>query len=388
MHGLVSIEDFWNWEKLIATLDAIGGLTDPEREKARRALTFLRAELGEGFLTNAKENRHPLLQYIWNPVPWTRQWLCEFADALRLARSDQKYPQLLSKVADANRFSEAFQVLNVGTAFRRQGFTVETDPPLTAIGSAKIPDLLLTDPVFGDRIYVEVTALTESDMALNAYRTMNRIHAPIMRAVPFLLFSARIQKALAPRHLEDVGARIDDLVNRVKSDNSFAQLVIEGVLEIGVSPESDKALLEQWAAARSLAVGTVEGPPVRTDELLRVRAKIRKEQEQLPHDLPGIVVAFTNRLFPFVRDPRMLINELEEAVYNHDHLLGAVIIGSQMGGVTPDELLMAGQHVYIRRTSCGLLVEEHVVLLNKFCKHKVSAGAITKFYNAFKPVQN
>ena len=178
---------------------------------------------------------------------------------------------------------------------------------------------------------------------------------------------------------------MDGLVKRVQTERAFASLVVDGVLEIGIAPEADKSLLEQWTAARGLTVGTMQGPPIRTDELQRVRAKIRKEQEQLPAGFPGIVVVFSNNLFPFVKDHRALIGELEEAVYHHDHLLGVVVGGGYMGTGMPDELMMQGQHIYLRKTLFDLLIEEYAVLLNQFCSHKVSASSVTKFYNAFKP---
>ena len=386
MKSVIAMDDYKSWDRLIAHCDTIEGFSALEREQTKRALSFLRAELGDSFLATAMETRHPFVSNVFNLAPWTRKWLKSFADELRLAKSSVGFESMRTRILDGRRYGEAVQVLHVAAAFRRQGFQITIDPQLPNEAEASVPDLLLTDGATGDRIYLEVSALNESELACGAYETSNRIHAPIWRGVPFLQFAARIHKALAPRHLEEIVTRVEQLVEVAKTDKAFAHLSIDGVLEIGISPESDKAMLEQWAATRGLTVGTLSGPPVRVDELQRIRSKIRKKQYQLPGDLPGIVVVLTNHLFPWVKEHRALIGELEEAVYDHGHLLAAVVGGSYIGGgMLPDELLMHGQHIYLRKTTCEILVEEYVVLLNQFCDHKVSASSITKLYNAFKP---
>ena len=96
MTSLAGLDDYKSWSKLIEHCDTIDGLTEIEREQAKRALSHLRSELGEDFLATILENRHPFSQQVFNLAPWTRKWVREFADELRLAKSSPGYSSLLT----------------------------------------------------------------------------------------------------------------------------------------------------------------------------------------------------------------------------------------------------------------------------------------------------
>src|SRR5438105_13663207 len=113
MTSLQSIDDYQNWAKLIEHCDSLEGLTDFQKEQAKRALAFLRQELGNDFLKTGFGTGHPLIQHLMNLAPWTRKWLVAFAEDLARLREDPKYPQLLARLKDKERYGEADQVLHV-----------------------------------------------------------------------------------------------------------------------------------------------------------------------------------------------------------------------------------------------------------------------------------
>ncbi len=230
---------------------------------------------------------------------------------------------------------------------------------------------------------MEVSVLGESRIARDASQTMHRIITPLWRSTPFMYYCGCIHKTLSQRHLEFVVKKVEETVEKARMKNNFQELVIEDVLEIGIAPENDRQILEKWAAERGFKVGEFSGPPFNVDEILRTKRAIEKEQKQLPRDHPNVLIIRNNNLFFYIRDIRKLISEMEEGIYEYPHLLLGVIAGKHLGK-EEDTALMKDQHVFIKKTVSDLLVEQYIILLNRFCDYKISPETITKIYNAFR----
>ncbi len=76
-----------SWENVITEINDMEELGSYEKEKTRRAFSWLRQEFGEDFFFTAfvgypSKNYHPLCTYFMNRAPWTRKWLTNFADSL------------------------------------------------------------------------------------------------------------------------------------------------------------------------------------------------------------------------------------------------------------------------------------------------------------------
>jgi len=375
-------QDYRNWDKLIQHCDALDGLTDFEKEKAKRAFQFLRQELGENFLEDAFSSQHPICQYVINLAPWTRKWIIWLGEALRELRKHQNYSKLLSRIKDRNKFGEALSILEVAYKFSRIGFEIIIDPKLKYPDGERVPDLKLTDADTQEELFVEVSALHESRIARDASQTMQKITEPLWRCIPFLHFCGRIYKILSQRHLDYIVKKVEETVEKAKRENSFQELVIEDVIEMGIAPETDKQLLEKWATERGLKIGEFSGPPFNVNEILRTKRAIEKEQKQLPRDYPNILIIWNSNLFFTTRDIRRTISEIEEEIYEYAHLLVGVIARGHMG-LTEKATIMKNQHIFVKKARSDLLVEEYIILLNRFCEHKISASTITKIYNAF-----
>jgi hypothetical protein len=134
---------------------------------------------------------------------------------------------------------------------------------------------------------------------------------------------------------------------------------------------------------RGLHVGEFIGPSIDVNEILRTKRAIREEQKQLPQEYPNIVVIKNTNLFFRTRDVRKAINELEEEIYEHPHLLFAVISG-EFVGLAKDELLMKDYHVYLEKSRFELFAEQYIILFNRFCEHEISPSVIAKIYNSFR----
>jgi len=376
-------EDYENWEKLIQHCQTLEGLTDLEKERAKRAFQWLREELGEKFLANAFESHHPICRYIVNLVPWTRKWMTWFAEALKELKGQENYLSLLDRIKDKNKFSEGASVLEIAYKFSKAGFNISIDPSVDISGRARTPDLKLIDRDTKEELFAEVSVLGKSKIEKDAYQTMEKVTEALWHSVPFMHYWGRISKTLSKRHLDHTVKKIEETVEKVKKEGIFQELVIDDVIEIGMAPENDKQFLQKWSSERGLKVGEFSGPPFDVDHILRTKLKVENEQKQLPHDHPTILIIRNSDLFFHVRDIRKAISELEEVVYEYPHLLAVVVAGGYIGR-GEDVITMKDQHVFIKRPRLNLFVEQYIILLNRFSEQKISPATITKIYNSFR----
>jgi len=380
---LERVEDYWNWEKLIQHSQTIDGLSPFEKEKVKRAFQFLRGELGEEFLKDAFGEEHPICNYIINLAPWTRKWIIWFAEALNELKNQENYSSLLNRIRDKTRFEEGVSILEIGFKFSKAGFRITIDPTIEISKVKKTPDLKLIDKNTGEELFVEISQMGTSEIEEQALQTMRAITNILWQSIPFTYYCGRIHKTLSKRHLDEVVKKVEETFEKVKRDGSFHELLIEDVIEIGIAPEKDKEVLEKWASDKGLHVGEFIGPSFDVNETLRTKRALREEQKQLPQEYPNIVVIKNNDLFFRTHDIRKAIDELEEEVYEHPHLLFGIISEKHLG-MTQDISFMKDQHVYLEKGRTGLFVEKYIILLNRFCEHKISSAVISKIYNSFK----
>ena len=193
-------EDYKNWSKLIQHCEVLEGLTDFEKEKAKRAFQFLMEELGENFLDDAFNNGHPICQYLMNLAPWTRKWITWFAEALKELKEQENYSSLLNRIKDKDKFGEGLSVLETAYKFSKVGLKITVDPSVDISGREKVPDLKLIDRNTEEILFVEVSVLGESRVAQDAFQTMQRITDSLWRFVPFMHYCGRVYKALSEPH--------------------------------------------------------------------------------------------------------------------------------------------------------------------------------------------
>jgi hypothetical protein len=340
--------------------------------------------LGEEFLKVAFTQGHPIRYYIINLAPWTRKWIIWFAEALSELRNQENYSSLLNRIRDKTRFEEGISILEIGFKFSKSNFKITIDPIIEiSKGKEKNPDLKVIDKDAGEEFFVEISQMGPSEIEEQAFQTLRAITDILWKSIPFIHYCGRIYKTLSKKHLDEVVKKVEEILEKVKKDESFHELLIEDVIEVGIAPEKDKEVLEKWASDKGLQVGEFIGPSFDVNEILRTKRAIREEQKQLPQGYPNIVIIKNNNLFLRTRDIRKAISELEEEVYEHPHLLFVIISGEHLGEVQ-DTSFMKDQHVYLEKSKIELIVEKYIILFNRFCKHKISPPIIAKVYNSFR----
>jgi hypothetical protein len=264
------------------------------------------------------------------------------------------------------------------------GFKIAIDQTVSASDRIKKPDIKITNPENGEVIYVEVSIQGENYITKEASMVNSRIHDQLWKHFPKLNYSGKILKSLSENHLESVLLKLNRVIEKVLKENSFYELKIEGIIEIGIGPSHDTELLEQWSKKHGLKAGEFLGPKVSTNELQRLRGKIDTEQKQLPNEFPGIVIINNNNLYLGSQVIDMVISELEEYVYRFPHLLFSIIYADYFCGSRESLIKVKDQHFYVVKPTDHLHTEEDIVLFNQFCKHKISPSTIAKVYNAFR----
>ncbi|MFC1650659.1 hypothetical protein ACFL2X_03740 [Candidatus Latescibacterota bacterium] len=376
-------DDYKNWKKLAKHCNELNGLSDFEKVKCERAFQFLKEEFGESFLEDAFKEHHPFVEYISNTAPWTRKWIIWFTEAIKESKFHNNYQSLLNRLIKADTFAEGFSVLEIAFKFTKIGYLITFDPSISVSGRNKKPDIKLIDKDNEEELYIEVSLQNESVKSKQISKTMEAIHEPLWKHVPYLNYSGRIYKSLSDIHLRDIVKKIELATTKTIEENAFNEVSVNGIIDIGIAPINEKETLKLWAKEKNLKDGEFIGPSYDVDEIIRTKIKIKKEQAQLPDKYPGIIVIKNSNLFLYERDIRKVISELEEEVYKYNHIL-AVVISGGYGGISENTFIMKDQHVFMKKSKFDLFTEDHIILLNQFCNLRILPSSITKMYNAFK----
>lgn len=381
---LIPLPDPTDWNALINHCDNLDELTDFEREKAKRAFEFLKSEFGDIFLREAYGNGHPFMWQIVNFAPWTRKELVRFADAMKDLKSQSNYSLLLERLKNPKCFSEANSVMQIGHKAFKAGFNIHFYPQIEKDEKTKSPDLKLTDTKSHDDLFCEVTILGESNVETTAQEISRKIWDKVMFTVPFMNACGKVYKPLSHKHADHIVTEIEKIVQKAQKDNTFQELEIEDVISVGIAPTNDKPLLQKWASERGMQIGSFSGPPYNVDQVYRLKRSIIDKQSQLPLDHANIIAIYSNNFFFWAKDIKAAIIELEEPLYDYDHILTTVIIGGYMGGSPEENVISKGQHLYFKKTRNEFIVDEGLILWNQFCNKRLSPVSISKVYKTFR----
>lgn len=365
-------EDYANWDKLIIHCDSLEGFSDEEKEMAKEAFRFLRKELGETFLIESLKKPNELINNIRNLAPWTRRWMIWFADALKELKKETSYSKLLKRLTDHSKFQEAFSVSEIAYAFRKNGFSVEFDPTTPVNDKKKMPDLKVVNLSNGEELFVEVRIIGEGNRDKEINETFHAFVEPMWMKYRGLHFAGRIFKVLSRPRINELLEKIDEMSTDVDRNGGLREFKENRVLEIAVTRQTDRNLIEIWSRAHGYGGEvTFIGPPIDTNEMIRTRLGIIEEQEHFPKDRAGIIVLRHNNLLFRTRRKYVIADDLEETLYGYDHILSVVISNEHVGaGENVHEQFR--EHSYTCKRWLQFMVTESVVLTNRFCRIQLS----------------
>jgi hypothetical protein len=387
---LEAAKEYGNWDRYILLCEAVEGITDEEKERAREALHNLRHVLGETFLRKAILKGHPIRRIILNNALWTRHWLIRLADEFDALSIAEGFSKILRRFKKSDQAVEAESVLRVAFLFRRAGFTVSFEPEVSVTQQSgqrrqKYPDLKLVDDETKEEIIVEVSKLALSDS--------HRRAIALTDFTPFFMLDvlgpqnltiyAEMSESFDESHVDETVRMLTQLADEAAKAGEFRALVNEYIVA-GIVPRGDEERLKEWASERGISPAFA-GPLVSSDEIARTRMKIRDKLAQLPEDRPGIIaIPATSSMMFHYYEPQLIAEVLKEEVSRYPRLWAVILFHNHFGGQPSDPaVVMLGADAIINKSMAHIFQEKTVILLNESCRLPVSQSSREKIFGAF-----
>ncbi len=394
-------EDWADWDKHIQHIDTMNGLTAVQKERAKQAFQYLRMSdaLGESFFRHNKN--HPLYDYITGVASWPRKmkWLIRFAEAMKNLQSANGFSEHVKNVIikDKAKFTERESVLELAYKFFNVGFRPSFDPKVTVLKPRGItgrllpfqttPDLMLIDDEVGEEILIEISALTWGKLKEQASRTYHRIFNLLTTGALWredLSPRARINRILDDEELDDLVPCIQELINAARANNEFREFVDTDTIEMCIAPILEEGRADKWAEERGIKDIPVQGPSYTPYDSVRLKNIIRKEQNQLPDDKPGIVIITADwSLLLFAHSYEEVTSSLAEVLREFPKLICAAASHTYQSGGEKEYAINYGPHIIIKRATSEELIEETVITINERSKFDIQSSTFVKLCNAF-----
>ncbi len=393
-------KDYAKWDNFVEQIDAIN-LSDWDKKRARKAIEYLRINLGEHFLADIIQNGHPLLSYYFiNAANLARIQLIDFAESLESLENSPNFHTLIDKIRKAKKFSEGITILQTAHRFYNAGLSVAFDIKVTFSDGAKLktkePDIKLVNGETGEEIYVEVSEVRESQISVDNGRTFHIIFNLIHDAIrldpemtdfanpKYALPYVQIHRSLTEEEIADVAVQIKHLFDKVRKTGEFQELIIEETIEICVSPFHDHTKAKEWALQRKMT-DFVEGPSFRPNDLDRVVNSIVRELDQLPKDKPGIINLWNNgNLLFFLYDISTIINKVADKIAWYPNLFCVALHYEY--GVSNSEIKFVekDEHFFVSDTGRDLITKTTLVIRNMSFNLVLTESAKEKICNGLK----
>jgi hypothetical protein len=196
---------------------------------------------------------------------------------------------------------------------------------------------------------------------------------------------AVIHRGIKDDELNGIASSIRELIERVRTDGEFGELIIPDTIEVGIASYDNHERAREWAAARGLK-DLVEGPDILSDEIARAKIKIREKLGQLPDDRPGIIVIRpeNENLIFFVFDIRWIIAALAEEILKYSKLSSVIMFHTHSSGEDIGDLSIDfGPHTFTKRVRSDGAIEQSVIIRNTNCRHIVTSKTQEMIYRAF-----
>jgi len=373
--------DMDSWEFHLMYVAKMDSLKDEEKTRVLDGLAKLKQVFDDNWLRQARKEHHPIVAYILNKVPWSQLWLADFGtklDALKQIAALQSFDRLAGRLRSSTQYAGAEAEVETITKLIAAGITdLELYPKVEVKGKPKEPELRAV--VHGEDVYFEVTALREPQDSLDAWRTHQELTLSLfdLETLHELLYFCQIHKILSPPRIEEFKAKIRKAIAEVKQSKQFVYIGEQGVLDYLVIHRSNHeqcdALVKRFGMKQEAS-----GPPFETDDIRRLRHKLRKKHEQLPEDKPGVIVVFCSLLYfgsaeHFYAD---LVYQVEETIYKQDNIVLAAIINKtgELGFVSEVD---QRPHYTLVRKSRNLVQESIVVLKNRYSKFAINQKIVS-----------
>ena len=380
--------EFREWGHHIEGLERMRGFGAQEKNEAKEALRYLQNVLGEDFLWRASAGdlclgRHPLLGMLANLAPSSRRAITRFAGHLRILERSQNFDKVLKRLADTTQFDHDALLIKSASRLVGDGLHARFEPTIDVKNKQKQPDVKLQDPVSGEILFLEVTTQRPAQHERVAVETNSAVITTIFGISTDLCFSCRWDTTPSPEALPDILERIKSSATYALTERTIVPVQENDVLEMALCHRDDReSLLDPWCVERGLSPGGFLGPVMTSNDAVRIKWKIIKEQAQLPRDNANVIVILAPDAFLRAGGVRRVISGVEDGVFQYDHVHLVIVHGEY---IDDREVPVSGherEHRYTRRMVDGI-AENDLLLLNRHARKRLSDSVLDKFRRLF-----
>lgn len=229
---------------------------------------------------------------------------------------------------------------------------------------------------------MEVTELGPSDELSRASNLMSVFHEPLA-AHEGLTFRGVLERIVEEPVANDLRGRINRTAQRSARTRQLRELIIPGTLKFCVAPVSQEGAVRAWGEKNS--VQGILGPPITSDDLKRIKRKVREKAKQLPAEGAGLLVVRLSPLAGWREGVAQVMDELESELSARPNLLGLVVVhGGVMSEIAASDFsIISGPRFLIRRKSYLGNDEQVLCVLNSYSPHRVSVSTVARLLHAF-----
>lgn len=378
---------FLAWRHHIESLERIDAFQPLEKKQAKEALQYLQQVLGDDFLWRATAGepgvaRHPMLQLLANFAPCSRRSIARFAGYLRILEGSQNLDKVLARLDDITQFDHDALLIKLAAKLVREGLRARFEPTMEVKNNQRQPDLRLDDPFTGETVFLEVVTQAPAQMAREATDASSAVFNAVFGISFNLSISGRWYKTPSKQVLGAIVEKIKGSAVRALNERTIVFVQKEETLEMALCHTDEKAhLLDPWSKERGLSCGFL-GPSIRRNETVRLKRKMRDEQDQLPRDNANVIVILAADAFLGLGGVRRVIGEVEEGVLKYDHVHLVIVHGEYIDDRATPFTGHDRDHRYTRRLVDGT-AENDLLLLNRHSRMKLSPNLLEKFCRVF-----
>jgi hypothetical protein len=379
--------EFLQWKHHIESLDRMDGFQPLEKDHAKEALQYLHKVLGHDFLWRATAGepgvaRHPMLQLLANFAPCSRRGIARFAGYLGILEGSQNLDKLLARLDDITQFDHDALLIKLAAKLVGEGLRARFEPTMEVENNRRQPDLRLDDPLTGETVFLEVVTQAPAQRVREATDASSAVFTAVFGISFNLSISGRWYKTPSKQVLGAIVERIKGSAVRALNERTIVFVQEEDTLEMALCHTDEKVhLLIPWSKERGLSCGFL-GPTMRRNDTVRLKRKIRDEQDQLPRDYANVIVILAADAFLGLGGVQRVISELEEGALKYDHVQLVIVHGEYIDDRAVPFTGHDRGHRYTRKIVDGT-AENDLLLLNRHSRMKLSPNLLEKVSRVF-----
>jgi hypothetical protein len=369
------------WDDLRERARSHEDLSPDKRRDAVLAFDTLQGIFGTSFLG---DKQHPLFWFFLDRSGWRCEWAIWFAGFLQSLDQHPDFSRLVRELCNPTLYPERMSILNILEMLLPVGFTFALDSPVSINGVQKKPDLFVNYGANDPGFFIEVTTLTPSQRQREADRVFRELwdHC-VLSALPGC--SGRLERVLAPPHLEEIKRKIQTLVEKAQSESGFEALEMPGVVQFAFSTKVHEEKLQKWAEDRGMKAGELLGPEINVSEFDRISSKLKRELKQVPDDRANVVVIYSHLFTVPPRDTiafERFIHGIEDEIYKYPSVGYFVLIFTWTGG-NDNKVIRYQDHICVNRCRLYFNCESMMLFKNRFAAKPMSLAIEDCFLKAF-----